>query len=375
MSEAPPIALDETLARWQALLDRLGVASHQAKEEGVILWSCYEEEWRAYHGLRHLMDCLNAWEELLGQFRQAEVVCLALWFHDVVYDPKRNDNEERSAEMARAFCLRHGLEGIADRVVELILLTRHHLAPIGDEDAALLCDIDLSILGAGLARFAAYETAIGREYDWVPPNAFREGRSKVLRRFLDRAGIYASSRFREPLEAPARENLARSLARLHGGAIGEAVGTLVPGHQVASGGGGNPAYPGGTLRMQAPHFAERGLDVSGCYPGTLNVSLVPWTLALREPRHTFRRVRWHPVDPPEDFSFVDCAVTPVDGAGEALGAPHPALVYHPHPETKPKHHQPSGLVEILAPHLSGIVYGGRLRVALEPAQAVFLPPA
>lgn len=38
--------------------------------------------------------------------------------------------------------------------------------------------------------------------------------------------------------------------------------TIIQGHRVASGLNGNPAFPGGTLRMQAPFFKARGLDLS-----------------------------------------------------------------------------------------------------------------
>ena len=51
--------------------------------------------------------------------------------------------------------------------------------------------------------------------------------------------------------------------------------TIVQGHRVASGLNGNPRFPGGTLRMQLPFFAELGLDLSAFYPGTLNVSIAP----------------------------------------------------------------------------------------------------
>ena len=50
-------------------------------------------------------------------------------------------------------------------------------------------------------------------------DAFRRGRRKILEQFLARPALYNAAFFRERLEAPARANLARSIAAL-GGAPG-----------------------------------------------------------------------------------------------------------------------------------------------------------
>lgn len=61
---------------------------------------------------------------------------------------------------------------------------------------------------------------------------------------------------------------------------------LVPGHQVASGLNGNPHFPGGTLRMQMPHFLALGLDLSTFHLGTMNVSIAPLEYRVIKPRLT-----------------------------------------------------------------------------------------
>jgi hypothetical protein len=128
-------------------------------------------------------------------------------------------------------------------------------------------------------------------------------------------------------------------------------GTLLKGHGVASGRGGDPRFPGGTIRMQLPHFAQRGLELSSYHPGTLNVSIEPHTYTILQPKLTLRNVKWHPTAPAEDFSFFDCRIQVGDSA-LAQG-----LVYYPHPETKPEHFQPPDVLEILAPPIPNIAYG------------------
>jgi hypothetical protein len=137
-------------------------------------------------------------------------------------------------------------------------------------------------------------------------------------------------------------------------------GVLVAGHQVASGAGASP-YPAGTITMQAPLFAALGLDLSACFPGTLNISIHPRTFALAAPSHTFRSVRWTELHPPEDFSFAPCAVI-------AAGQRHPGWIYYPHPATKARHFQPPSTLEVLAPPIPGLGYGAGVTLGVDPRQ-------
>ena len=143
---------------------------------------------------------------------------------------------------------------------------------------------------------------------------------------------------------------------------------IVPGHRVASGLNGNPRFPGGTLRMQLPHFLKRGLDLSEFYPGTLNVSIAPLSYRVGTPRHTFRQLKWHPEDPAEDFSFFDVVVhrdntPPVSG-----------WIYFPHPETKPVHFQQPDVLELLLPWTEGFSYGDKVHLEVPEEQMVFEAP-
>nr|WP_283254299.1 N-methyl-D-aspartate receptor NMDAR2C subunit [Ramlibacter paludis] len=177
------------------------------------LLAAYSEPHRHYHTLQHLRECLAQYEAASMLARRPAEVELALWFHDAEYDPQRRDNEERSAEWARASVLAAGCAPeVAQRVADLVLATRTHTVAGDDVDAALLLDIDLAILAAAPGRFAEYERQIRLEYAHVPDDAFRTGRANVLRGFLQRERIYRTEPFHAALEARARANLAASLA-------------------------------------------------------------------------------------------------------------------------------------------------------------------
>lgn len=147
------------------------------------------------------------------------------------------------------------------------------------------------------------------------------------------------------------------------------VARVVQGHRVASGLNGNPRFPGGTLRMQIPHFLNLGFDLRNMYPGTLNVSVAPLHYRVVKPRFTFKRLKWHPTEPAEDFSFFEVRLLRTD-AGPVAG-----FIYYPHPETKPEHFQASDVLELLLPFVEGIGYGMGLTLEIPTEQMRFELPA
>lgn len=173
----------------------------------------YAEASRHYHNQSHIDACLKRLDEHRDAFADPESAELAIWFHDAIYDGRASDNEERSADLARRTLAALGAPASrVETVRRLIRSTKHEAVPL-DADARLLVDIDLAILGAPADEFDAYERAIRAEYAHVPDDAFRRGRAAVLRKFLARERVFGTVTFAS-LEADARANLERSLARL-----------------------------------------------------------------------------------------------------------------------------------------------------------------
>lgn len=139
-------------------------------------------------------------------------------------------------------------------------------------------------------------------------------------------------------------------------------GVVMQGYGVASGRATDSPYPRGTITMQQPHFEALGLDLSGIFPGTLNVSIKPQKAEIIAPELTFEQVQWAPGFPPETFSFSACVV-------DFSETRYPGWIYYPHPETKPMHFQDASTLEVLAPAIAGLAYGSQLRLWLNP-QAV-----
>lgn len=206
------MAIDDLFVNWQRAWGKVALGS-TGKDVFDSLVAQYGHPRRAYHNLDHIVDCLHWVDIVRRNLERAEETELAIWFHDAIYDPRRDDNEERSAEWAE-MALRdaRAAAGVVERVGRLIRLTTHKKQGLAG-DAAFLCDSDLAILGAEPARFNAYDAAIRLEYSWVPDDIFRRERGRVLAGFLDQARIYHTLFFHNWLEEPARANLRRTLAR------------------------------------------------------------------------------------------------------------------------------------------------------------------
>lgn len=207
---------DESLLR-NYLYDNVLTMPILSERDRVQLRDRWREPHRVYHDERHLAECLRLFDEYRGFAVDAEAVEAALWLHDAIYDPARDDNEVESAALARRLLLADSVGGARIAQVEALILATRHVATPRDADAQLVCDIDLAILGADDARFDEYERDVRREYGFVPEAAFRAARAAVLERFLDRSAIYTTPALHERFEVRARTNLGRSLRALRAG--------------------------------------------------------------------------------------------------------------------------------------------------------------
>jgi predicted metal-dependent HD superfamily phosphohydrolase len=199
--------------RWVALLHAAGAAGDTSAWHERLA-KAYAEPHRHYHNLQHIAECLTEFDAARHLARQPVAVELALWFHDAVYDPQAGDNEERSAALAQQ-CLREAAaaDSLAETVARLVLATKRH--EVGaDPDAAIMVDVDLSILGRDERRFFEYEDQIRREYAWVPAAVFASKRAELLQGFLARKHVFVTDWFRGKYEQQARHNLEASIRRL-----------------------------------------------------------------------------------------------------------------------------------------------------------------
>ncbi|MCX4162896.1 MULTISPECIES: hypothetical protein [Paraburkholderia] len=183
------------------------------------LRSLHDDPARRYHNWSHIQALLKLLPGVRDRLNDPLAVECAIVLHDVIYEPTRNDNEKRSAALAKELISGVVPDDTARRAVQLIEATERHLVDENmsmeeAEDCRIFLDMDLSILGSSEKAFDDYEAGIRHEYRHVDEAAFREGRAAILERFLSRDHLYMSEWGREQFEAKARVNLQRSLQAL-----------------------------------------------------------------------------------------------------------------------------------------------------------------
>ena len=72
---------------WQRCAQQFSLNRCQTQQLYARLLAAYSEPQRHYHGVQHILECLQHFDQIRTQLQQPSLVELALWFHDAVYDP------------------------------------------------------------------------------------------------------------------------------------------------------------------------------------------------------------------------------------------------------------------------------------------------
>ena len=187
-------------------------------QQCVALWqeitAHYQHRKRHYHTLQHLSNLLAQLQSVKEQLADWDSILFALYYHDIIYNVIRKDNEEKSAVFAakrmRAISVP---ANIIDSCTVKIAATKHH-APGPDGDCNYFTDADLSILGQAWPVYTDYCKSIRKEYAVYPDIMYNPGRKKVLQHFLQMDRIFKTTWFFERFERQAKQNLQRELEEL-----------------------------------------------------------------------------------------------------------------------------------------------------------------
>lgn len=196
-------------ARFASLVGRLGGDASRANDTFLRLRAAWSAKSRRYHDLEHLADCLRELDAAEAGPGIADVAELALWYHDVVYEPRARDCEERSATLLFKDSMSLGIpRASALAATECVHATAHlsDETPTGTA-AELVVDVDLSILGRDALRFLEFEYSVGEEYASVSSTVYFLARGRFLARLLASPTIFRTDHFRERYEASARSNI------------------------------------------------------------------------------------------------------------------------------------------------------------------------
>lgn len=199
--------------RWQDLMENFGFNDN--KSEFEELTKRYQENHRAYHNLNHVEDCLDQLDNYKDEIDDKAIIELAIWYHDIIYNPYGKNNELKSAEVSSAFLINQGAsDDIINKVYDLIISTLHVDKPKNKLEA-LIMDIDITILGSPEIEYAEYYAKIRKEYKWIPGIIYRKKRKEIMQRFLQRDRLYFTDSFYTKLEERARFNISKEIKSLN----------------------------------------------------------------------------------------------------------------------------------------------------------------
>lgn len=199
-------------------ISKVQINSPKVDEFLKIVFANYSGNNRNYHNLEHIVHCL---QEMLwlqnnseGKANSSQVnydqLCAAILAHDIVYGAKKDVSDEvLSAEL-----LLENLGTAYKSAYKLILATQH----FNDKkkysaEEKIMRSIDLAILGQDKKLYKKYAENIRKEYSYVDDATYKEGRKKVIEKFLAQEKIFESENFIH-YENIARQNLKKELSKL-----------------------------------------------------------------------------------------------------------------------------------------------------------------
>jgi predicted metal-dependent HD superfamily phosphohydrolase len=177
----------------------------------IELWEEIEKNYnhkkRHYHTLSHLDNLLAQLTEAKDKIESWETVLFTMFYHDIVYNTLKSDNEEKSAELAQKRMTQISVPNhIIHHCKTQILATKNHFAS-PEWDTNYFTDADLSILGQSLENYIAYSKNVRKEYSIYPDLIYNPGRKKVLEHFIKMERIYKTDYFYNKFESQAKLNL------------------------------------------------------------------------------------------------------------------------------------------------------------------------
>lgn len=200
--------------RYRDLLRRLAAGDADvetvAERSFAALQRLYAEPSRHYHTAAHVDFCLSQFDRARTHMDEPDMVELALWFHDAVYDVRACDNELRSAALCEHLLTPLLPRRRLDRLRDLILVTAAGSQP-ADNDEAFVYDIDLSVFARPWEEFRDDSEAVRRESEHLDTGEFARRQAQFLRSLLARPAIYCTALFRDRCENAARDNITRWL--------------------------------------------------------------------------------------------------------------------------------------------------------------------
>jgi len=163
----------------QELLNNWGI-----KCDINTILTMWNESHRHYHNLNHLNDLIDQINENKSIFTQKEYekLIIASLFHDCIYDPMKEDNEEKSADFFMECVIDKSNKHLLE-VKQMILDTKNHnpTTPLSE----CFNQLDMNIVERDFDQLLDWENGIYNEYKSYG-DKYKDERLKFLESLMDK---------------------------------------------------------------------------------------------------------------------------------------------------------------------------------------------
>lgn len=205
-------------ARWAGLMRRLHVHDNVAIDWWHLVKTYYEDERRHYHCISHLEALYRHYNEFAHFIEEPHIVQLAIFFHDIIYDPScstKGGNEIASAALFTDFAKKAALSASTeDKVREFIMHTVDHHRDPASGDLAFFLDFDLAILGSPTEEYKEYCCQVRKEYSHLDDQSFKNGRLGFLQKLMLLNQIYLTQPVQAKFQEQAVQNISEEIILL-----------------------------------------------------------------------------------------------------------------------------------------------------------------
>ena len=203
--------------RWQDACSERGLTGKRTFAQSsvfeLVARAYFERE--GYHNLDHLSFMFRLLDQYKDKLSRPKIVDLAVFYHDVVYNPRSKTNEEDSAERAATDLTKMGAnQSTIDSVYVLIHASKDHkVNSVFADDTSFFLDSDMAILGSDPESYAKYAQGVARDFKSVEPLLYVAGRQNFLSGLVD-TRIFSTAEMYARFQVRAQQNIAHELEQL-----------------------------------------------------------------------------------------------------------------------------------------------------------------
>lgn len=153
----------------------------------IMIIDNYQDPLRHYHNLDHVLKVVELCDTIVHtkiENVEKDLLILAAWFHDIIYDPRQKANEKHSALLVRKLLCKL-IDSNEIKIIEKFVLSTKFPRKYRCDEEKILNDADMSILAETQEVYQKYAMDIRQEYFFLDDKTFFKARVSFLENLLN----------------------------------------------------------------------------------------------------------------------------------------------------------------------------------------------